>query len=180
MGYDGNVFVDNVIKLSGVKTQKQLSELIDVDENQISKWRTGKRYPTIETLINIANIINCSIDDLVGINNNRFNNCDDIRHIIKSLFLFDYREYLKSKRGKTPAFDTDYYIYFDKLSFKNNSIIFSNKYDNKPFKELFYKYSALKQTFDILDDDQIILLIDKIISDNKENYPIGDYIEDIT
>lgn len=47
-------------------TQKQMSELLGMTPNAYQKYELGAREPNIDTLIQIADIFNISIDTLVG------------------------------------------------------------------------------------------------------------------
>ncbi len=47
-------------------TQKQMSELLGMTPNAYQKYELGAREPNIDTLIQIADIFNISIDMLVG------------------------------------------------------------------------------------------------------------------
>lgn len=44
-------------------TQQQLSEKLNIGRISIADWENGKRIPSIETLINISNVLNCSITE---------------------------------------------------------------------------------------------------------------------
>lgn len=46
-------------------TQKELAELIKKKQQHISRWETGLHKPTIEVLKELADILNCQIDDLI-------------------------------------------------------------------------------------------------------------------
>lgn len=47
-------------------TQKQLAEMLYVKDSTISNWEKGKREVNSDLLAKIANIFDCSIDDLYG------------------------------------------------------------------------------------------------------------------
>ena len=47
-------------------SQKALSEALNVPQNTLSQWESGKRTPDIATLIKIAEIFKVSVDYLVG------------------------------------------------------------------------------------------------------------------
>lgn len=44
-------------------TQQQLSEKLNIGRISIADWENGKRIPSIETLINISDALNCSITE---------------------------------------------------------------------------------------------------------------------
>ncbi len=47
-------------------TQKQMAEQLDMTPNAYQKYELGTREPNLTTLIKIADLLNISIDDLVG------------------------------------------------------------------------------------------------------------------
>ena len=47
-------------------TQEQLSEKLYVSRTAVSKWESGRGYPNIDSLKDIANIFNISIDQLLS------------------------------------------------------------------------------------------------------------------
>lgn len=46
-------------------TQEYLAEKVGVSRQAISKWESGKSYPSTSNLIAIANLLNVSSDDLI-------------------------------------------------------------------------------------------------------------------
>ncbi len=52
-------------ELSGY-TQKQVAELLKIAPRSYQRYELGEREPNIETLVQIANLFNISLDDLVG------------------------------------------------------------------------------------------------------------------
>jgi transcriptional regulator with XRE-family HTH domain len=46
-------------------TNKQLSEILDKDPAVISKWVTNAAQPNVETFIQLAKILDVSVDDLL-------------------------------------------------------------------------------------------------------------------
>lgn len=58
-----NVRVREKRKAKGL-TQKQLAELVDVSESQISQIETGKRKPGFETLLKLGEALDCTVQDL--------------------------------------------------------------------------------------------------------------------
>ena len=67
--------MDNIVKAIGRRirmlrmkrgvTQYQLAELIDVSNVYISNLESGKRTPSVDTLIHIANALDVSTDDIL-------------------------------------------------------------------------------------------------------------------
>ncbi len=47
-------------------TQKQMAEKLDMTPNAYQKYELGTREPNLDTLIEIANILKLSLDNLVG------------------------------------------------------------------------------------------------------------------
>ena len=45
-------------------TQEDLANLLEIDRSNISKWETGDAFPNPQNLQNLAEIFNCSIDDV--------------------------------------------------------------------------------------------------------------------
>ncbi|MCG7333571.1 helix-turn-helix domain-containing protein [Salinicoccus roseus] len=46
-------------------SQDDLAEKIYVSRQSISKWETGKNYPSIEVIINLSDLFDLSIDELL-------------------------------------------------------------------------------------------------------------------
>lgn len=47
------------------KTNKWLTEQLNKDPAMVSKWVTNKTHPSIETLIQIAKVLEVKVDDLL-------------------------------------------------------------------------------------------------------------------
>lgn len=47
-------------------TMKELAARLGVHESAVGLWENGKRKPTYERLLQIAEELNCSVNDLVG------------------------------------------------------------------------------------------------------------------
>ena len=64
--------MDNLRQIREKKniTQTKLSVDIEVSQELISHYETGKSKPNIETLIKLAEYFNCSTDYLIGRTNN--------------------------------------------------------------------------------------------------------------
>lgn len=74
------------LRLERNMKQEDLAKLLGINKNTISKYETGKREPSIDMLIKIADIFDVSVDYLVG------------RTIARtSSLLFEELTYLKSK-----------------------------------------------------------------------------------
>ena len=46
-------------------TQAQLAEMLNVTDRAISKWETGKNYPSIEVIITLSDLFGITIDELL-------------------------------------------------------------------------------------------------------------------
>lgn len=51
-------------KLAGM-TQRQLGEAVGVGKCAVCNWEKGKAYPTAATLIELAKLLGCTVDDLL-------------------------------------------------------------------------------------------------------------------
>lgn len=47
-------------------TQNELAEQIDVKQCMVSKYENGKKLPSVDKLIQLANTLDCSMDMLCG------------------------------------------------------------------------------------------------------------------
>lgn len=47
------------------KTNKWLAEQLGKDQATVSKWCTNVAQPTLETMMQIAKVLDCNLDDLV-------------------------------------------------------------------------------------------------------------------
>ena len=47
-------------------TQKELAEKMGVDQSAVSFWETGKRVPRGAKLLRLADVLDCTIDELFG------------------------------------------------------------------------------------------------------------------
>lgn len=48
-------------------TQTQLAKKLNLSKSSISKYESGQKFPTLETLINIAALFHTSLDSLAGL-----------------------------------------------------------------------------------------------------------------
>lgn len=53
------------LRMSKKLTQKQLAERLGVERTTVSMWETGNSSPSLEILKKIAQVLDCSIDNLV-------------------------------------------------------------------------------------------------------------------
>ena len=62
----GLLRLDEIRKEHGL-TQEALAKQLDVKQNTVSQWETGVRNPSLPMLLRIAEILNCSVNDLVQV-----------------------------------------------------------------------------------------------------------------
>ena len=62
-GGDG-MNLENIRKEKQV-TQLKLAKSLKVDQSTVSKWEKGITSPSIQTLKKIAQVLNCTVDDLI-------------------------------------------------------------------------------------------------------------------
>ena len=48
--------------------QEDVAEALGIDRSAVSKWETGKALPRAEMLFKLADLYNCTIDDLLASN----------------------------------------------------------------------------------------------------------------
>ena len=92
MNYNGEEFLKRLKEISGLN-QRELSKKLLRNETTVSRWK-DETIPETETLIEIAKTFNCSIDYLLGINNNSYYVQDnhihnDIISLVKHIINFD-------------------------------------------------------------------------------------------
>ena len=46
-------------------TQRELSDLLDVERSTIAKWETGKSKPSPEMCTKLAVVLGCTVDELL-------------------------------------------------------------------------------------------------------------------
>lgn len=47
-------------------SQWELANLLSIDRSTVAKWETGKALPRADKLMDLARILNCSIDELLN------------------------------------------------------------------------------------------------------------------
>lgn len=53
------------IRTSTPFTQETLAECLNIDRSTVAKWETGKSYPKAKLLPKIAEVLNCTVDELL-------------------------------------------------------------------------------------------------------------------
>ena len=63
-----NDFGKAIVQLRKEKglTQKELADNLNVSDKAVSRWETGKNYPDIETLQQLATVLDVSVNDLLS------------------------------------------------------------------------------------------------------------------
>lgn len=67
-----NERIKTIMKDQGL-TQKELATRANITEASMSKYLSGERTPRIDVVVNLANALNVTVDDLIGdgIENNK-------------------------------------------------------------------------------------------------------------
>ena len=156
--------IRDLLKSKG-KTQKEIHDAIHMRQSDFSGClsTTGdkaKRFFTIDQLWSIANLLDCTIDDLIGrkpISKEYFCSSEDISlaDICDALVVFDrivHPKYLKNNKG---------------------TVYITSEYSE--IRELFEKYNEMKE---ILDDDDLAYWINGYKTKNKEHTRKNDFLTD--
>ena len=53
------------LRLSKGITQEELAEKLNVGQNTISQWETGDRIPRVPTVLKLAQVLDCSVGELL-------------------------------------------------------------------------------------------------------------------
>ncbi len=53
------------IRVKNEITQEELSRKLDVGQNTVSQWETGERMPRADKLLQLAEILGCTVDELL-------------------------------------------------------------------------------------------------------------------
>ena len=154
--------IRDLLKSRG-KTQKEIYDAIHMRQSDFSGClsTTGdkaKRFFTIDQLWSIANLLDCTIDDLIGrkpISKEYFCSSEDISlaDICDTLVVFDrivHPKYLKNNKG---------------------TVYITSEYSE--IRELFEKYNEMKE---ILDDDDLAYWIKGYKTKNKDRTRKNDFL----
>jgi transcriptional regulator with XRE-family HTH domain len=77
-------------------TQKQLGLMLDCSPAAIAHWERGARVPSVDLLITVANIFDCSLEYIMGVS--------DFRHENEAI------KYMLEKMVDTGLVDEDGYV----------------------------------------------------------------------
>lgn len=64
-------------------TQVQIAEKLDISQQAYASWERGVKKPTQENLVKIAQILNVSVDYLVGNSENKDDDLDNIELLFR-------------------------------------------------------------------------------------------------
>ena len=156
-------------------TQEQLAEKLYVSRTAVSKWESGKGYPNIDSLKDMAIIFNITIDELlsseeiIGIakreNNTNVKNINNLIYglldVISILFMFLplYAKKTESFVYSVSLFNANeisnflkigYIVFLSILSLVGIIEIIMNFLDNKKIQRSINIISLILQTFSIL------------------------------
>lgn len=171
MKFDKDVFINNLKKVSCRKKNLDIAADLNIDTTVISKWKSGAQTPTVDQLIHISEIYNCSIDDLLGIESDPA--VISFSDILKKIFIFDMLRNDYDEYTQLLSFD----IIHDKL--RDDIVgaikIFEHSTDNSSYNyiRMISEYSDVRKAFEHIKDINIrkaIIdnLVDKYIrNDNK-------------
>ena len=170
-------FGEKIQKLRRQKkwTQEQLAEKLYVSRTAISKWESGKGYPNIDSLKDIAKLFNITIDELLSseeiIDIAKKENTSNIKRtnnliyglldIISVLFIFlplyaqraenfVYSVSLISTNNISNIIKISYIIILSILSLIGIVELIMNFVDNKKFQRIVNVISLIIETFSIL------------------------------
>lgn len=65
-------------------TQKQLGEILGCSPGAIAHWETGNRVPSVDFLVTVANVFDCSLEYIMGVSDFRHEN-DAIKYMLEKM-----------------------------------------------------------------------------------------------
>lgn len=153
--------------------QSLLAADIDKSPSQVSRWSNKNiGCPSIQTLVEIKEALNCSIDYLLGLDEkeNKIENCEikDLFDTLKEVFLYDMRN---------PHRNIDFE--FDCISLPNTiiksraMIVFNTNGDSSEYNAYFNmirEYERTSKSFEYLDETQKEMLITNLINKYRNQY----------
>ena len=71
-------------------TQKELGNILNVSQNAIFNWETGKTEPSIDTIIKMSGILGVSVDFLIGFEKEKSSHEKMIEKIIERIDSIGY------------------------------------------------------------------------------------------
>ncbi len=126
------------------KKQKEIAEQAKIAPQTLSAYETAKRLPTLEDLVSLANVLDCSVDELLGRDitvacSRKELTMGDLMRLIDSLY---WRDSIRFDEVKYSTFD--YTIDIPAIGFTNN--------DLAAFIDAYQKMRELKEN-KILDNE---------------------------
>lgn len=65
--------------------QVELAKILNIAQNTLSYWESGKTEPSGEALIKLADFFETTIDNLLGRDTEQYNSGDDLEEILEAL-----------------------------------------------------------------------------------------------
>lgn len=137
--FNTKVKIGYVFEIMEVKhiSAKELADFVRVPEETVNDWKTGKSEPDFDTLILIVDLLDCSIDYIMGRTDNPY------AHKARSTVSGNYNAVGDSNivSVNSQLFDADFKIIFDiynSLSLEMKVVMIHdiiNNYRVKPFQE---------------------------------------------
>ncbi len=97
-----NYFSNNLKYLRAQKklSQNKLAKLIGVNQTTIARWENGEMAPSLESLLDISDVLNISLfdlacQDLAKNNSDSFDELEVLFYKYKNILTEDDREYIK-------------------------------------------------------------------------------------
>lgn len=53
------------LRLKSNLSQSELANKIGVEQNTVSQWENEKRKPSLENVVKLSNLFNCTVDELL-------------------------------------------------------------------------------------------------------------------
>lgn len=112
------------LRLNAGLKQKELANLLNVSQQAIAKWETGKSEPNITTLKDIAAVFQCSVEDLLD-NNDDTNLDEESQEAVRdchALSMINFEKMCSQLDEKT--LDRIHSILYSLRRMQNNSAIY--------------------------------------------------------
>lgn len=119
-------FPDNLknLRLNAGLKQKELANLLNVSQQAIAKWETGKSEPNISTLKDIAAVFKCSVEDLLDNDDTNYLD-EDLQETIRDchkLSMLNFEKMCSTLDEKT--LDRIHSILYSLRRMQNNTAIY--------------------------------------------------------
>lgn len=124
-------------------TQEKMSNLLEIGQSAYAKWENGRTQPSIEQLVKIAQILETTTDELLGINKSVTSNWissiktilthivdtpkySQLQRRIEEKLEYEWNEYQK-KYPDMPVYSKVDWIPYQEIELKNYNEILNNK-----------------------------------------------------